>query len=50
MNTVEERRAWYIEQFGSVRHWALYCVTANWRIRKRLPRLTARAKQLGVIE
>lgn len=49
MNTVEERRAWYIEQFGSVRAWALFCVTDNWRIRKRLPRLTKLAIKAGLI-
>lgn len=48
-DTVESRRTWYIENFGSVRQWALESVTGNWRIRKRLPRLTALARKKGMI-
>lgn len=48
-NTVEKRRAYYIQNFGSVRLWAFQAVANNWRIRKRLPRLTAKAVELGLL-
>lgn len=31
------------------KQWALESVALNWRIRKRLPRLTALARKLGLI-
>ncbi|MNE84145.1 hypothetical protein D3C80_1810180 [compost metagenome] len=43
-------RQHYIDTYGSVLNWALDRVVNNWRIRKRLPRLTAKAKALGLIE
>uniref|UniRef100_A0AAU6W3D8 Uncharacterized protein n=1 Tax=Pseudomonas phage Cygsa01 TaxID=3138529 RepID=A0AAU6W3D8_9VIRU len=42
-DTVEARRAWYILNFGSVRRWAMWSVATNWRIRRRLPRITKAA-------
>lgn len=49
-DTVEKRRAFYIAKvYGSIRQWALFRVAACWRLRKRLPRLTAKAKQFGAI-
>lgn len=48
-DTVEKRRKWYVDNFGSVREWAIASVQGNWRIRKRLPRLTKLAKSKGLI-
>ncbi|MNG79340.1 hypothetical protein D3C81_441980 [compost metagenome] len=45
-----DMRQHYIDTYGSVLNWALDRVVNNWRIRKRLPRLTAKAKALGLIE
>jgi len=46
-NTVEKRRAFYIANYGSIRQWALFRVATCWRLRKRLPRLTAKANSLA---
>lgn len=47
--TVQERRKYYVDTYGSVRIWAMLVVSDNWRVRKRLPRITTKAEQLGYI-
>lgn len=47
--SISERRQWYIDNFGSVRAWAVASVVSNWRIRKRLPRITKLAIKQGLI-
>lgn len=49
MNT-EEWRAYVLEYYGGWRQYGLARVTVNWRIRKRLPALTRKAKELGMIK
>lgn len=36
--------------YAAKKQWALESVASNWRIRKRLPRLTALAIKMGLIE
>lgn len=49
-DTPQKRRWWYIRNYGSVRMWGVASVAMNWRLRKRLPRLTLMAVDLGYID
>lgn len=46
----EEWLKWVKAEFGSWRYWATLKVATNWRIRKRLPLITAKARKDGLID
>lgn len=47
--TTQQWRAYMLEHHGGWRNWALRTVASNWRVRLRLPRLTAKARACGLI-